>query len=55
MVAGDVGHRGGASRVTDQLLVDLNPVGRASVAIWLDGDEFPDLGEKFQLDMAGRR
>ncbi len=35
--------------MTDQLLVDLDPVGRASVAIWLDGDEFPDLGEKFQL------
>jgi len=35
--------------MADRLLVDLGADGRASVASWLDGDEFPDSGESFDL------
>jgi hypothetical protein len=35
--------------MVDRLLVDLAADGRASVAAWLDGDDFPGAGEPFDL------
>jgi hypothetical protein len=35
--------------MVDRLLVDLAADGRASVASWLDGDDFPGTGEPFDL------
>lgn len=40
---------GEVRRVVDRLVVDLTPDGRASVATWLDGDDFPDTGPAFEL------
>jgi tetratricopeptide (TPR) repeat protein len=35
--------------MVDRLLVDLAADGRASVALWLDGDDLPSAGEPFEL------
>jgi hypothetical protein len=49
MLGRRVGRMGRCGGVVDRLVVDLNPDGMASVATWLDGDDFSDTGPAFEV------